>query len=86
LILSRQHRLANRQNIGLSELADENFIMFDKGTVIHELTIDACRVAGFEPGIFYASLRVESILGLVAAISGIALMVVGEIIHLEDHI
>jgi hypothetical protein len=60
--------------------------MFDKGTVIHELTIDACRAAGFELRIFYASLRVESILGLVAAKSGIALMVVGEIIHLEDHI
>jgi DNA-binding transcriptional LysR family regulator len=72
--LSRQHKLANRRSLTLAELADENFIMFDKGTVVHELTVDACHSAGFEPRIFYASLRVESILGLVASNSGIALM------------
>jgi DNA-binding transcriptional LysR family regulator len=48
--------------------------MFDKGTVVHELAVESCRTAGFEPRIFYASLRVESILGLVASNSGIALM------------
>lgn len=73
-ILPRQHRLAERKQISLNELANENFIMFDKGTVVHELIMDACRSAGFEPRIFYASLRVESILGLVASNSGVALM------------
>ncbi len=48
--------------------------MFDRGTVVHELAVDACRAAGFEPRIFYASLRVESVLGLVASNSGVALM------------
>lgn len=74
LVVSENHRLAERKSISLAELANENFIMFDKGTLIHELTVDACRQAGFEPRIFYASLRVESILGLVASNSGIALM------------
>ncbi len=73
-ILSRQHRLAGKKNLALAELAGENFIMFDRGTVVHELAVDACRAAGFEPRIFYASLRVESILGLVASNSGVALM------------
>lgn len=72
--LSRQHRLARRQSLALMDLAGENFIMFDKGTIVHELAMDACRAAGFEPRIFYASLRVESILGLVASNSGIALV------------
>jgi LysR family transcriptional regulator, transcription activator of glutamate synthase operon len=72
--LSRHHRLAQRKRIALAELQDENFIMFDKGTVVHELAIEACRAAGFEPRIFYASLRVESILGMVASGSGIALI------------
>lgn len=53
---------------------NENHIMFDRGTVVHELAVDACRAAGFEPRIFYASLRVESVLGLVASNSGVALM------------
>lgn len=74
LVVSENHHLAGRQSAALAELADENFIMFDKGTIVHELTVDACRQAGFEPRIFYASLRVESILGLVVSNSGIALM------------
>jgi DNA-binding transcriptional LysR family regulator len=36
--------------------------------------MNACREAGFEPRVFYASLRGASIVGLVAAKSGIALM------------
>jgi DNA-binding transcriptional LysR family regulator len=74
VILSCQHPLAGKPQLSLTQLANENFIMFDKGTGVHELTVDACRAAGFEPRIFYASLRVESILGLVASNSGIALM------------
>lgn len=74
VVLSDQHRLATRSALSLTELANENFIMFDKGTVVHELAVEACRQAGFEPRIFYASLRVESILGLVASQAGIALM------------
>jgi DNA-binding transcriptional LysR family regulator len=74
VILSRQHPLAGKPQLALAQLANENFIMFDKGTGVHELTVDACRTVGFEPRIFYASLRVESILGLVASNSGVALM------------
>lgn len=72
--LSAKHHLAARTSISLSELTNENFIMFDKGTIVHELAVDACRKAGFEPRNFYASLRVESILGLVASQSGVALI------------
>lgn len=72
--LSVSHPLASKTSISLSELANENFIMFDKGTVVHELAVDACRKVGFDPRIFYASLRVESILGLVASQSGVALI------------
>jgi LysR family transcriptional regulator, transcription activator of glutamate synthase operon len=74
VVVSNQHRYASRSMLSLAELANENHIMFDKGTVVHELAVDACRSAGFEPRIFYASLRVESVLGLVASNSGLALM------------
>ncbi len=72
--VSRRHRFAGRPSLALGELSDENHIMFDRGTVVHEIAVDACRAAGFEPRIFYASLRVESVLGLVASNSGVALM------------
>ena len=74
VVLSNKHRLAERESLALAELSNENLIMFDKGTVVHELAVDACRNAGFEPRIFYASLRVESVLGMVASNSGVALM------------
>jgi len=74
VVLSSKHRFAARKSLALVELSDENFIMFDKGTVVHELVVDACRNAGFEPRISYSSLRVESVLGMVASNSGIALM------------
>lgn len=74
VVVSCRHPLAARASVALAELAGENHIMFDRGTVVHELAVDACRAAGFEPRIFYASLRVESVLGLVASNSGVALM------------
>ena len=72
--VARKHRFAGRSSLALAELSDENHIMFDRGTVVHEIAVDACRAAGFEPRIFYASLRIESVLGLVASNSGVALM------------
>ena len=74
VVVSTRHRYASCPTLSLADLADENHIMFDKGTVVHELAVAACRAAGFEPRIFYASLRVESVLGLVASNSGVALM------------
>jgi DNA-binding transcriptional LysR family regulator len=84
VVVSNQHGYAARSMLSLSELANENHIMFDKGTVVHELAVDACRTAGFEPRIFYASLRVESVLGLVASNSGVALMM-EKVVKYHEH-
>lgn len=72
--VSCDHRFAKRKSISLTELSDENFIMFNKGTLIHELSMNACKLAGLEPRIFYATLRAASIIGMVASNSGIALI------------
>lgn len=72
--VSKSHPLADRETVSLSELSNENFIMFNKGTLVYELAINACRSAGFEPRVFYSTLRGASIIGLVASNSGIAVM------------
>ena len=72
--VSKNHPLANRKTISLPELSNENFIMFNKGTLVYELAINACNSAGFEPRVFYSTLRGASIIGLVASNSGVALM------------
>ncbi|MBK6644175.1 MAG: LysR family transcriptional regulator [Anaerolineales bacterium] len=72
--VSKSHPLAYRETISLTELSNENFIMFNKGTLVYELAINACRSAGFEPRVFYSTLRGASIIGLAASNSGVALM------------
>src|SRR5574338_568337 len=72
--VSRNHPMANRKSVSLAELSDENFIMFNKGTLVYELAITACQSEGFEPRVFYSSLRGSSIIGLVASNSGVALI------------
>lgn len=74
IAVSKSHPLASRKVVSLSELSNENFIMFNKGTLVYELAINACITAGFEPRVFYSTLRGASIIGLVASNSGIALM------------
>lgn len=74
VMVSCEHRLAARKSLSLAELSDENFIMFNQGTLIHELSMNACRLAGFEPQVFYATLRAASIISMVSSNSGVALM------------
>ena len=68
------HRFARRKSISLAELADENFIMFNQGTLMHELSMNACKSAGFEPRVFYTASRATSIIGMVSSNSGVALI------------
>ena len=72
--VSSKNRFATRKSISLTELSNENFITYNEGTIVYELSVEACRKAGFEPRVFYASLRGASIIGLVASNSGVALM------------
>jgi DNA-binding transcriptional LysR family regulator len=74
LVVSNRHHLANRKSIALADLSNENFIMFDKAAILHDVILEACRQVGFKPIVFYASVRIESILGLVASNIGVALM------------
>ena len=74
LVVSKNNRHANRSSISLKELANDNFIMFDRVTDLHKLIMDECGKAGFEPTIFYSSHRKVSVLGLVQTNIGIALM------------
>lgn len=60
--VSRSHQLASRKSLSLSELSNENFIMFNKGNLVFEVAVNACRSAGFEPRVFYSSLRVQALL------------------------
>lgn len=74
--LARDHRLSKLRQIPLHELREEAFITI-KGSAApatHEFFLRLCRSAGFEPHIAKQSDRAQSILDLVAAGVGIAIL------------
>jgi len=73
-VVSKRNQHVTRSSVSLKELANDNFIVFDRVTDLHKLILDECGKAGFEPTIFYSSHRKVSVFGLVGTNIGIALM------------
>lgn len=73
-VLPKTHPFVKRENIHLSELAQEAFLFLQPGTIMYELSINTCRSAGFEPTIAYTGNRAENIIELVKEGMGIALL------------
>ena len=73
-VVSKRNQHATRSSVSIKELANDNFIVFDRVTDLHKLILDECGKAGFEPTIFYSSHRKVSVFGLVGTNIGIALM------------
>jgi DNA-binding transcriptional LysR family regulator len=69
-------RMAHNRPIRLDELAADPFIMTPRalGPTLFDVTIDACRKAGFDPIIGQSAPQVASVLALVAAELGVALV------------
>ncbi|MEK4485072.1 LysR family transcriptional regulator [Psychrobacillus sp. FSL H8-0484] len=74
LYINQDHPLANRTSIALSELKDEQFIIFTKDFALHDFIINTCKEAGFTPTISYKSSQWDLILELVASNLGITLL------------
>jgi LysR family transcriptional activator of glutamate synthase operon len=76
LAVSAQHplRLAARKTVRLADLAAEAFILFPEGYRLREVTLSACRRAGFEPKVALDGGAMQSALEFVAAGLGVALM------------
>ena len=74
LYVHKDHPLAARTSIALSELKDEQFIIFSKDFTLHDYVINACKEAGFNPTISYMSSQWDLILELVTSKLGITLL------------
>ncbi len=68
--------MAGRRGITLSALAEEAFILppRDSVPVYHDLVLKACREAGFVPDVPHEADHLPTVLGLVAAGSGVSLI------------
>lgn len=70
------HALAGRRRTALRSLAAEPFIQFPRELApgLYDLAIAACRKAGFTPHLAQEAIQMQTILGLVAAGLGVAVV------------
>jgi DNA-binding transcriptional LysR family regulator len=73
-VISRQHRLAGRRRIELSELADDVWINTTERDLCHEIILSACRTAGFEPNVAFEVDEIATSQALIARGSGVTLL------------
>lgn len=74
LVVSASHRFADLKEIELSQLKDENFILFNDDFALHSRIISSCASAGFQPNIISESSQWDFIGKMAASKLGIALM------------
>lgn len=76
LALPENHPLSAQTQVSLSSLADEFFILFPAklGPLFYEQIIHSCEQAGFRPKVAQEAVQMQTIVGLVAAGLGIAIV------------
>ena len=85
-VLPRGHRLARTSQVALARLANEPFILFPRhlGPRLYDPIVTACQRAGFSPTVAQEAMHVPTIVSLVAAGVGVAL-VPESVRHLRWH-
>jgi DNA-binding transcriptional LysR family regulator len=77
LAINKNNPLSKKKNISISDIKNENFILFpkSKGAVgLYDKIIEFCKKANFEPNVIQEAYELEVILGLVSGGMGIALI------------
>lgn len=74
--IQKDHPLATRESLSLAELKNDAFIMYPRraGTGIYWQVLDLCNAAGFRPRTVREVLESSTMIGLVAAGVGIAIV------------
>ena len=74
--LPQGHRLASLESVPLTELAPEPFLLFRRptGPGLYDRIIAACQAAGFSPRVAQEAGQVQTLVGLVSAGMGVALV------------
>jgi LysR family transcriptional activator of glutamate synthase operon len=73
-VLPAAHPLAKQTAVPLNALANEDFLMIEKGTYIYQLCYRACQESGFEPKIAFTDHKVGILVDLVTKGMGVALL------------
>ena len=76
IALSENHRLANQDKISLQSLSEESFILFPRFLApgLYDVIISFCQQAGFSPQLAQEAIQMQTIVSLVAAEIGVAIV------------
>ncbi|HLG69641.1 MAG TPA: LysR family transcriptional regulator [Chloroflexota bacterium] len=74
VLLPLDHRLSGRGAVALSELKDEQFVLFKPGYGLRRIVLDACSDAGFSPTVAFETSQRETIYGMVQEGLGVTLL------------
>ncbi|MDQ6597792.1 LysR family transcriptional regulator [Bacillus salipaludis] len=74
LIVPAAHRLAGTEQVNLSEVADDPFILFKPQTALHDLIENLCNEAGFLPRKVFEGYEERTVSDLVGANFGVAIV------------
>lgn len=73
-LLPVNHPLAEFRSINLSQLRDDQFILFPNGFILKDIVVKACKRLGFEPNVSFEGNDIDAIKGLVSAGLGVTLI------------
>lgn len=73
-LLPMSHRLAEKKSLSLSDLRNDDFVLFPEGYVLNKIAVEACKQAGFTPNITSEGEDMDALKGLVSAGIGISLL------------
>ena len=74
VLVDREHWLAERESVRLSDLKNESFILLTEEFVLHDVVTQACKLSGFEPTVTFKSSMWDLIGEMVATKLGISLI------------
>ncbi len=74
LIVPIDHRLAGVDEVDLSEVAHDPFVLFKPETAVRDVTERLCHEAGFHPKMSFEGFEESTVAGLVGAKFGVALI------------
>ena len=80
MVLPAEHPLSECVNLSLSALKDEPFVMTPRrlGPSFYDQIVGACLEAGFSPRVVQEAIQMQTIIGMVAAGIGVALVPASE--------
>ena len=73
-LLPLGHPLAKNNYVELSKLADEDFVLMDKGSKMYKNSIIACQSCGFEPKVAYTDQKMGNLIDMVKKGLGVSLL------------